>query len=108
MYNKATCPYCKTRNLVYLGDWESDTSLMVEATECCACGKYFLMGGELAQKEMLQEILINSAYVDVSESISVASALLRGEPPEAYDDEILDLSDFLRVYANTNKGEKCQ
>lgn len=107
MYDKAVCPYCKTRNLVYLGNWEDDTSPTVEAAECCTCGKYFLLDGESAQKEMLQEILTNSVYNDVDDVTSVASALLRGESA-TIEDEILDLSNFLRVYANANKGEKCQ
>jgi len=107
MYDKATCPHCKTRNLVYLGDWEDDTSPMIEAAECYSCGKYFLMGSESARSEMLQDILIKSVYDDVDDVGSVASALLRGESVKI-EDEILDLPAFLREYATANKGEKCQ
>lgn len=107
MYDKAVCPYCKTRNLVYLGNWEDDTSPMIEAAECYACGKHFLMGSEDARSEMLHEILIKSVYNNADDVGSVVSALLRGESVKI-EDEILDLPAFLREYATANKGEKCQ
>lgn len=107
MYDKATCPHCKTRNLVYLGDWDDDTSPTIEAAECYACGKHFLMGSEDTRSEMLHEILFQCVYDEADDVDVVASALLRGESVKI-EDEVLDLPAFLREYAIANKGEKCQ
>lgn len=106
MYDKAVCPYCKTMNLVYLGDWEDDTSPTIEAAECYACGKHFLMGGKDTQEEMLEDVF-RKCIDDDAGAATIITALLRGDSV-VIDDETLDLSAFLREYACSNKGEKCQ
>ena len=56
-YEKIYCPKCKTHLLVYLGDWEDDTSPTVEGVTCPKCDENFLMGDEFAKREMLNEII---------------------------------------------------
>lgn len=106
MYDKAFCSHCKTRNLVYLGDWDDDTSPVVEAAQCYACNQYFLMGDEFAQKEMLEEIVL--VHIGGEEDCkTVVADLLRGGATTV-DGKSLNLAQFLEEYAFANKGEVCQ
>jgi hypothetical protein len=106
MYDKVLCPHCKTRNLVYLGDWEDDTSPVVEAAQCYACNQYFLMGDEFAQREMLEEIVLT--HLGGEEDCRAVVATLLSGGATTVEGESLTLAQFLEKYAFSNKGEACQ
>ena len=120
MYDKAWCPKCKTRLLVYLGNWDDCTSPTVEAAICPKCDEYFLMGDYEAQYEMLDEIIMSHYEFGESEDLreqvptdedkyadfmrktlkEMKTTLLSGGKWDG-----MTLSEFLREHAYTEKGE---
>jgi hypothetical protein len=109
MYDKQRCPYCKTINLVYLGDWSDNTSPNVEAGQCYQCSKFFLMSDEEDQKTCLVDMLYNNIDENEigSEEVSNISLQLLNGKCIVIEGQELDLSAFLEKYAYSNKGEKC-
>lgn len=106
IYTKKTCPFCKTLNLVWLGDWGRDTGYNPETCEC-NCGKCFLLSDEHDQKEDLLEIIckhFDCEEYNFSES-ELAARLLAGETI-AFEERKMDLSEFLKVNSDTTKGEE--
>ena len=92
MYDKILCPHCLSLNLVYLGNWEDDTSISTQAAQCFQCQKCFLLSPD--DSEMLEIIILNNFEEDNHPNVN---ELLQDKQK---------LSDFLFAYADIEKGQK--
>ena len=109
MYDKVWCPKCKTKLLVYLGNWEDDTSPNVEGATCPRCGECFLLD-ESVPEETLYEIILShfdsdhegydrDDFCDETIPVMVKAFLSEGKWGR------WTLSEFLKEHAFLEKGE---
>ena len=106
MYVKKCCPFCKALNLVWLGDWSRDTGVKPESAQCCKCEKCFLVSDPHQHEEDLYEIICSHFDCDDYNFTEreLAKRLLDGETLDLEYGK-MDLSEFLKVYSDTQKGE---
>jgi hypothetical protein len=104
MYEKQYCPHCKSKNLIYLGDWDDDTNPTITAGQCWSCLKFFLIADD---RELLWELMFQQLDLDNKERNKMVDALLKGEMI-TLENHKYDLSTFLGEYAISNKGEECK
>ena len=107
MYNKMTCPHCKVRNLLYLGNWDDCTNPMVTSGQCWKCSKYFLADDSDEKREFLLEIMFQSIDSEDNDLYKMTDTLLSGGKI-TLDGKEYDLSDYLKYHAISNKGEECK
>jgi hypothetical protein len=98
MYDKKCCPNCKTNLLIYLGNWDDDTSPTVEGFTCPKCNQSFLLG----YVDELYEIILTHCEIEEDENgVDIAYNLLEGGTYKG-----LNLSAFLQEHAYLEVGKE--